>query len=114
MPVSKRKFERIRLSSSTMVMVDHHGFAAMTEDLSLSGVLIRTDHRIPVGKRVTVSLDFPSVSRSTPVSIDCVVVRNNVHSVAFQFKSVDHDTFSFLKTVIARKSPYRQKAYGNA
>jgi PilZ domain len=114
MAMGTRKFDRIHVVSKTMVMIDNHNFEAMTEDLSLCGVLIHTDHQIPVGKSASVSFNLPSVSRSTPVTIDGIVVRNNEQSVAFQFKSVDHDAFAFLKTVIDRNSPNRQKAYGNA
>jgi PilZ domain len=114
MPMGDRKFERIQFVSPAKVMVDNDCFNALTEDLSLTGVLIHTDHLIPVGKRVTVCLNLPSASIGSPIIIDSVVVRNSVDNVAFQFKSVDHDTFSYLKTVIVRKSPYRQKAYGNA
>ena len=114
MPLGTRSFDRVHIVAKTMVIIDNHNFEALTEDLSLNGVLIHTDHQIPVGQIASVTLNLPSVSRSTPVTIDGVVVRNNRQSVAFQFKSVDHDTFSFLKTVIERNSPYRQKAYGNA
>ncbi len=113
MPMGNRKLERVRFVSKAMVMIDNHHFEALTEDLSLSGVLINTDHHIPVGKRVSVSLNLPIVSRSSPVTIDGEVVRSNEQSLAFQFKSLDHDTFYYLKTVIDRKSPHR-KAYGNA
>jgi hypothetical protein len=114
MPMGNRKFERVRFVSNAIVMIDNYHFEALTEDLSLSGVLINTDHHLPVGKRVSVSLNLPSVSRSSPVTIDGEVVRSNEQSLAFQFKSLNHDTFHYLKMVIDRKSPYRQKAYGNA
>ena len=108
-----RIFNRIHVVSKTMVMIDNLDFEALTEDLSLSGVLIYTDHHIQVGKMISVSLNLPSVSRGSPVTIDGVVVRNNDQGVAFQFKSVDYDTFSFLKNVIEINSPYHQKVYGN-
>lgn len=114
MPMGDRKFERIQFVTTAKVMVDNDSINALTEDLSLTGVLIHTDHLIPVGKRVTVSLNLPSASIGSPIIIDSVVIRNSLHNVAFQFKSLDHETFSYLKTVIVRKSPYRQKAYGNA
>lgn len=112
--MGNRTFERIRFVSRAMVTADNDHFEALTEDLSLSGVLINTDHHIPVGKRVSVSLDLPSVSRSSPVTVNGEVVRNSEQSLAFQFKSMDHDTFYYLKTVIDRKAPNRQKSYGNA
>jgi len=114
MPRGNRKFERIRFVSKAMVMINNRHFEALTENLSLSGVLINTDHRISVGKRVSVLLNLPSVSRSSPVTIDGEVIRSSGQSVAFQFKSLDHDTFCYLKTIIDRKLPSRQKAYGNA
>lgn len=114
MPMGNRKFERIRFVSKAMVMINKSHFEALTENLSVSGVLINTDHRISVGKRVSVLLNLPSASRSSPVTIDGEVVRSNEQSVAFRFRSLDHDTFYYLKTIIDRKSPSRQKAYGNA
>jgi len=109
-----RKFNRIRLESQAKVMFGNQSFEALTENLSLNGLFIRTDRRIPVGNKAAISFNLPSASRSSTVTVDGVVVRNDVHGLAFQFKSLDHDSFSYLKTVINRKSPYRLREYFSA
>jgi len=101
-----RQFERVKLASQTAIKTGNHCFNALTKDLSLSGMLIHTDHHIPVGKRVSISLNLPSVSRSSPVTLDGIVVRNTVHSVAFEFKSLDYETFCYLKAILHRKTKY--------
>jgi hypothetical protein len=95
-----RKFKRISFISQAMVMTGSQRFEALTKDLSLDGLFIATDRLIPVGQMVSISLKMPSVSRSSELSVDGVVVRSSVRGVAFRFKSLGHDTFVYLKTVI--------------
>lgn len=100
-----RKFKRISFVSQAMVMIGNQHFKALTQNLSLNGLFIRTNHLIPVGEMTAISLNLPSVSKT--VTVDGVVVRNNQYGLAFQFKSLNFDTVFYLKTVINRKSPYR-------
>ncbi len=109
-----RKFNRIRYESQAMVMIGEQTFEALTENLSVNGLFIRTDRRVPVGNRAEITFNLPSASRSSTMTINGVVVRNDVHGLAFQFRSLDHDSFSHLKTVINRKSPLRMKTEFNA
>ena len=109
--MKNRRFERVNLASQTLVTTNNYCFSAMTKDISLSGLLICTDHHIPAGERVSLSLNLPSVSRSSLVTVDGIVVRNTVHGVAFHFKSLDHDTFCYLKTILSRKPPCLRKGH---
>jgi hypothetical protein len=109
-----RKFSRIRFKSEAMVMVGKQSFSAVAENLSLDGILLRTERRMPVGNRVAISFNLPSASRSSTITVNGVVVRNDVHGIAFQFRSLDHDSFAHLKTVINRKSPNRLKPHFTA
>lgn len=107
MPDHNRRFERVGFACQAKVMFDHHYFVALTEDLSLNGLSLRTDYQLSVGKRASLSLNIPSVTRGSPITIEGVVARKMEHALAFEFKSLDHETFSFLRTVIIRKSMYR-------
>ncbi len=109
-----RRFNRIRFESLAMVKTVGQSFEASTENLSLNGLFIRTERHLPVGNRAEVMFTLPSASRSSPIAVNCVVVRNDVHGMAFQFGSMDQDSFSRLKTVINRKSPNRLKMYYTA
>jgi hypothetical protein len=107
--VRNRKFNRIRFESQAMVMTGEQEFEASTENLSLNGLFIRTERKIPDGERAEIKINVPSASRSPFITVDGVVVRHDDHGLAFQFKSLDQDSFSYLKTVINRKSPNRLK-----
>ena len=101
-----RNFKRIRFMTKAMVISGDHCFDALTENISIGGLFIRTDQMIPVGKTVAVILYLPSVSRSSTLTANCVVVRKRANGLAFQFKSLDHDTFTHLRTILTRKYSY--------
>jgi hypothetical protein len=101
-----RNFKRIRFIAKAMVISGDHCFDALTENISIGGLFIKTDQMIPVGKSLAVILYLPSVSRSSSLTANCVVVRKGVNGLAFQFKSLDHDTFTHLRTILTRKYSY--------
>jgi hypothetical protein len=108
-----RKFNRIRFESQAMIMTGEQAFEVSTENLSLNGLFVRTDQKMLKGERAEIRINVPSASRSPFLTVDGEVVRNDNHGLAFQFKSLDHDSFSYLKTVINRKSPHRLKTVFN-
>ncbi len=107
--MSGRKFDRIRFESRAMIVIGEETFEASTENLSLNGLFIRTEKKVPEGERAEININMPSASRSPYFMVDGIVVRNDDHGMAFQFRSLDHDSFAYLKTVINRKSPRRLK-----
>ena len=108
-----RRFDRIRFESRAIVNTAGESFEGLTENLSLNGLFIRTGRNMPVGNRVEVMFSLPSASRSSTITVKSTVVRNNIHGMAFQFGSLDEDSFSRLHTVI-KKSPNLLKEYNSA
>jgi len=104
-----RRFSRIRLDSLARVKTGGQSFEAFTENISLNGLFIRTEKWLPVGGRAEIMFVLPSASRSSAISVNGAVVRNDVDGMAFQFGSLDQDSFSRLKTIINRKAPNRLK-----
>jgi|MudIll2142460700_1097286.scaffolds.fasta_scaffold236042_1 hypothetical protein len=107
--LSNRRFERIQFESRAMVKTGGQSFEAVTENLSLTGLFLRTERQLTVGNRAEIMFILPSASRSSAFTVNGVVIRNDVHGMAFQFGSLDQDSFTHLKTVINRKSPNRLK-----
>ena len=107
--MSYRKFERIHFESRAMIKTRGESFEAVTENLSVTGLLLRTERRLTVGNRAEIMFILPSASRSSVFTVNGVVIRYDVHGMAFQFGSLDQDSFTRLKTVINRKSPNRLK-----
>jgi Tfp pilus assembly protein PilZ len=112
--MGNRQFTRIRYESGATVKEGGCAFPALTANLSLTGIYLRTERHFPVGKRVEISFDLPSASYGSTVTVNGVVVRNDVHGLALQFKSVDEDSFVHLKSVINRKTSNRLKPFFNA
>lgn len=112
--MQERRFERIRLESPAMISIGEQIFGAVTKDISLNGVFIHTGQSLELGKKAMISLQLPSASRSSGVTVDGIVVRNADDGVAFRFRSLDHDTFSYLKSVINRKTATMLRGFYNA
>ena len=112
--MANRQFTRIRFESEATVMVGGCAFPALTENLSLNGIYIKTERHFPVGKRAEISFDLPSASRGSVLTVNGIVVRNDVHGLAFQFKSLDQESFAHLKSVVNRKNVHRLKPFFNA
>ena len=99
-----RHFYRIDFVTKAKVEMFNESFDAVTENLSLDGLFLHTDHPLPVGKMATINLNIPSTSH-TFVTVKGEVVRNSPGGAAFHFKAVDYETFSELKTVVVNKLP---------
>lgn len=106
-----RRFRRVQFESKAMVRTLNQSFEAYTENLSVNGLFIRTERRLPIGNRAEILLQIPSASSNPSFTAHVKVVRSDVHGIAFQFRSLDHDSFSRLQTVINKKSPNRLKEH---
>jgi len=106
-----RRFNRICFESKALVRTMDQSFEASTENLSLNGLFIRTERRLPVGNRAEVMLEIPSASSRSLFTANVRVVRNDVYGIAFQLGSLDEASFLSLQTVIKRKSRGRLKEY---
>lgn len=104
--MSGRNFKRIRFISKAMVLSGDHCFESMTENISINGLFIRTEQLISIGKTVAIIVYVPGVSRSSTLTVNCVVVRKGAHGLAFQFKALDPETFIQVRTVLSGKSAY--------
>jgi hypothetical protein len=112
--MGNRQFTRIRFESTATVMVSGSAFPVMTENLSLNGIYFKTERRFSVGNRAEITFDLPSASRGSVLTVNGVVVRNDVEGIALQFKSLDQESFAHLQSVINRKTIHRLKPYFNA
>jgi uncharacterized protein (TIGR02266 family) len=106
-----RKYRRIQFVSKAMVRSSNQSFDAYTENLSVNGLFIRTERRLPVGNRAEIKLEIPSASSDSSFAAHVKVIRSDGNGMAFQFRSLDHDSFSRLQRVIKNKSANRLKEH---
>lgn len=100
--MDKRNCRRVHFVCQVDVAISGHCFDAKTDNLSPTGMFIRTDHRIPIGKRGGISL---RPGNAAPVSVNCVVVRHGYKGVAVQFKSLDYDSVTQIRALLMRIQP---------
>lgn len=109
--MQNRSYDRVQFESQAVIMFDGQHFEALTDNLSLGGLFVRTERDIPVGKKAEILLTVPSASRSSTVNLEGVVVRHDAHGLAFQFKSLDYESFAYLKAVLGNKPRYGVRHY---
>jgi len=98
-----RNFKRIHIVSKAKVMTADQYFEAVTENISVNGLFVRTDHLLSVGNVAEITLNIPSVSESSFLTVNGEVVRSDFQGLAFKFKSLDLNAFSHLRKVISSK-----------
>lgn len=104
--MQRRHFFRVHYVAKARVMVSDVFFEAMTDNLSASGLFIRTDHILPVGDVAKISFNIPNASHPS-VTLTGRVVRQNPRGLAFEFTSMDYHTFANLKAFLKHKPlPY--------
>lgn len=77
----------------------------MTENISLDGIFIKTDHQVAAGNRGTVCV---KKEKTIFVCANCVVVLNDHDGLGIQFKSLDYDSFAHIKALVYRHQPHIQ------
>jgi len=114
--MENRRYSRVHFESKALVrgLDQSFKFVALTENLSLNGLYIRTKRRLPVGKEVEITLEIRSSTKNPFISVPVKVVRFDVKGMAFQYGSLDQDALFRLRTVINRSSLNRLKKYYSA
>ena len=97
-----RRFFRINYVTKAKVMLPESSFDALTENLSVGGVFVLTDHPLPVGKVVTINFKIPSTSNPS-ITVRSEVVRQSDKGLALQFRDLGFDSFLLLKGAIKKR-----------
>jgi hypothetical protein len=114
MATGNRRCERVEIACQSSVAVDELEYMAVTENLSINGLSVFTNVRLPVGKRVSISMYHPLFTGALPITIDGVVARNHQQGMAFEFISPNRETSSLLNTVIRSKLKRRRQVQRRA
>lgn len=72
-------------------------FDVETENISLNGILIRTERTVAVGAEVTVVL---SLSTAVEIRITGCVVRSTGDGLAIGYRAIDEEGFPHLKRIV--------------
>ncbi len=101
MTEAKRSNTRVSFQSRAEVRYGEHVIEGEVRNLSLKGVLIATEERIPEGEEVEVIIHLTGVGSQLSLQMEAEVVRSQDSDLGLHFTEVDLDTFVHLRNIVA-------------
>ncbi len=102
--MGERNFSRVDFTIAAKVVAGDRSLTGTVENLSLNGVFVKTDEKLPVDEQVHIDVTLSGISPDLVLSLSGVVVRVTEEGMALKFQKVDLDTFTHLKNIISYKS----------
>lgn len=98
----KREFTRCKVCLGVEVVLSTGvRVEGKTEDISMSGLLLRTERGLPIGTEVKIHLFLRSgAERADSLNLMGTVVRIDEKGVAIQFDEMDCEAFEHLKRLL--------------
>ncbi len=99
-----RAYPRVSLRAEASIRYGTSNYAGMLANLSLNGVFITTETRIPVGDSAELAFRDAFPHGMAAVRASGTVVRNDDNGVAFILRQMDVDSFINLHLIMARRA----------
>ena len=102
MDKERRKKTRVNFTTEVIVKTDKSEIAAEanSEDISLKGIFIRTETKIPVGTPCEMEILLTGTSTRLALRINGVITRQDEYGLGIAFDSMDLDSFMHLKNIV--------------
>jgi hypothetical protein len=98
--MEKRRNTRVAFEVGAVVKYKRKVIKGNVINLSLNGILLKTETVIPEDSKVKVGISMEGTTSKLLVNIDGVVVRSNISETAVTFNAIDLDSFIHLKNII--------------
>jgi hypothetical protein len=109
MKPTSRSFSRIPYRSEALLRSKEGEIMAPIENLSLNGVLLKTDLKLDIGKDVEVIIFLADPASDLAVDLNGTVARHIPEGIAVQFTGMYLDTFTRLRDLIGESLGDRRK-----
>jgi hypothetical protein len=101
MTEQKRSNTRVPFNSRAEVRSSDRTVEGEVRNLSLKGMMIATEERLPEGEEVDVTMYLTGVGSQLSLEMKAEVVRSEGNGLGLRFTEVDVDTFIHLRNVVA-------------
>jgi hypothetical protein len=101
MIMEKRHFSRVEYHIHAVITCDGETIQAEVENLSLKGMLVRSDRVLPEGKPVAITITLSSVTPPVEIHLNGLVVRAHGGELGFAFDRIELDSFMHLRNIVA-------------
>jgi hypothetical protein len=107
--MSTRKFSRVRFNVEATIKTGVRQFKGGVENLSMSGMFLVTDERLPLDKSVNIKIVLTGVVPPVSVAFSGRVSRIAGNGIGFVFEKIDLDSYMHLKNIVAYNSVDAEK-----
>ncbi len=107
--MEKRKFERVDLRTEAIVRHRDVTFRGEVQNLSLKGLFVRTDQKIPLNEKVDVAMLFHGSSSELSFNLEASVVRATGEGIGLNFRKIDIDSLVRAETAATAGASDRQQ-----
>ena len=98
--MEKRSNTRILFNVSAIVKYKEREIKCSVVNLSLNGILVKTDEEIHVGEDISINIIMEGSTSQLAINLEGVVKRSDNSEMAAEFKSIDLDSFIHLKNIV--------------
>ncbi len=99
--MEKRHFSRVDYHVHAVITCDGDIIEADVENLSLKGMLVRSERQLPLGKRAGITISLSSVSPPIVIRLQGEVVRSQNRELGFNFERIELDSFVHLRNIVS-------------
>lgn len=96
----KRDFSRVSFKVSALIQADGVALKGEVKDVSLHGIFVQTDEKIPVGTVVEITI-YLSAAEPVVINVSGTVARSVEGGIGCVFDKMDVESFAHLRSVIA-------------
>jgi len=99
--IEKRRRTRVSFATRVVIKFENSEIEteASTQDVSLNGMFIESEDKIPLGTACSVKIYLPGATEDMALHIDGRVCRHAQSGVGINFEAMDPDSFSHLKNI---------------
>jgi len=99
--MSTRQFSRVHFHVAATIRTAERQFQGNVENLSMRGMFLVTDERLPVGDPVEINITLSGTSPEVSIAFNGKVCREADDGLGFIFEKIDLDSYTHLKNIIA-------------
>jgi len=99
--MSTRKFSRVPFHVAATIKTPERQFQGSVENLSMRGMFLVTEERLPLGDQVDITIALSGTSPEISIAFTGNVSRVVDNGLGFFFDRIDLDSYTHLKNIIA-------------
>ena len=99
--MEQRHFSRVDYHVHAVITCNGDSFPADVENLSLHGMLVKSERVLPVGSKVEITISLADADPTVEIHLNGIVVRSQEGELGFKFERIELDSFVHLRNIVS-------------